>query len=63
METCPIEIYKWNVYCVKQLKPKITEAEKMLEDHDLATSLIQTNIVSGMYARLLKIGNKTGHTD
>lgn len=35
----------------------------MLEDHDLATSLIQTNIVSGMYARLLKIGNKTGHTD
>ncbi len=47
----------------KQLKAKITEAEKMLEDHDLATSLIQTNIVSGMYARLLKIGNKTGHTD
>ena len=43
----------------KQLKAKITEAEKMLEDHDLATSLIQTNIVSGMYARLLKIGNKT----
>lgn len=47
----------------KQLKAKITEAEKMLEDHDLATSLNQTNIVSGMYARLLKIGNKTGHTD
>lgn len=47
----------------KQLKAKITETEKMLEDHDLATSLIQTNIVSGMYARLLKIGNKTGHTD
>ena len=47
----------------KQLKAKITEAEKMLEDHDLATSLIQTKIVTGMYARLLKIGNKTGHTD
>lgn len=47
----------------KELKIKITEAEKMLEEHDLATSLIQTNIATGMYAKLLKIGNKTGHTD
>ena len=45
------------------LKQKIEKAESMLEYQDLATSFVEAHVLTGMYARLMKLGSKTGHMD
>lgn len=47
----------------QQLKNKISEVEDMLETQDLSTALVSKQVLTGLAARLLKIGNKTGHID
>ncbi len=47
----------------KELMNKITKVQMSLAEKDLATSLVEMGVFNGMYARLVKIGNKTGHMD
>ena len=47
----------------KELMDKITKVQMSLAEKDLATSLVEMGVFNGMYARLVKIGNKTGHMD
>lgn len=37
--------------------------QQSLDEKDLAAALVDQQIFSGMYARLVKIGSKTGHMD
>lgn len=46
-----------------KLRQRIEQAESMLSEHDLATAFIESQVLTGMYARLLKLSNKTGHID
>ena len=45
------------------LKTKIDEVEEILDTEDLSTALVSRQVLTGLSARLLKIGNKTGHID
>lgn len=47
----------------KELLQRITKVEDMIESNDIATSLVQAKVLTGVYARLIKIGYKTGSTD
>ena len=46
-----------------ELLQRIEKAKIALAQHDLATSLVENKVITGMHARLLKLGNKTGHID
>lgn len=46
-----------------ELLKKISQAKELLTQHDLAYSLVESQVLTGMQARLLKIGNKTGNID
>jgi Type II secretory pathway, component PulF len=47
----------------KELKEKLEKVQQSLDEKDLAAALVDQQIFSGMYARLVKIGSKTGHMD
>ncbi|MEG0365266.1 MAG: type II secretion system F family protein [Coprobacillus sp.] len=47
----------------KDLKNKIDQAQEMLGTTDIASSLCDAKVLTGMYARLIKIGYKTGGMD
>lgn len=47
----------------KELKEKLEKVQQDLNEKDLATALVEQQVFSGMYARLIRIGNKTGHMD
>lgn len=47
----------------KDLTDKITKAQDMMNSTDVASSLCDANVLTGMYARLIKIGYKTGGMD
>lgn len=47
----------------QDLKAKLNSVQASLTEKDLATSLVEHQVFSGMYARLVKIGHKTGHMD
>ena len=46
-----------------ELKQRIEKAENMLIETDLANAFVASGVLTGMYARLLKLGNQTGHID
>ena len=46
-----------------ELSKQLEQAKASLAEHDLATSLVENKVITGMHARLLKLGNKTGHID
>lgn len=46
-----------------ELSKQLEQAKVSLTEHDLATSLVENKVITGMHARLLKLGNKTGHID
>ena len=45
------------------LKKRIDQAESMLDQTDLVNALVKSQVLTGMYARLLKLGHQTGHVD
>ena len=47
----------------KNLLKKIEHAQELMETTDMASSLCESQILTGMYAKLVKIGNKTGSID
>lgn len=47
----------------QELKQKIEKVENELESQDLTTALVNHQILTGISARLIKIGDKTGHID
>lgn len=47
----------------KELKKKIEHAKELMAEHDLSNSLVEAHVLTGMYARLIKLGSHTGNTD
>ncbi len=47
----------------QDLKATLSSVQDALIEKDLATSLVDHHVFNGMYARLVKIGHKTGHMD
>lgn len=47
----------------KDLKNRIIQAQEMLSSKDIATCLCEAQVLTGIYARLIKIGYKTGGMD
>lgn len=47
----------------KPLIKQIEQAQALLQDNDIATSLCESHILTGLYARLAKVGYKTGEID
>lgn len=47
----------------KGLLQKIEKAQTLLATNDIATSLCKSHILTGLYARLVKVGYKTGDID
>lgn len=46
-----------------ELSQRLKEVKASLTDQDLSTALVDKKIITGMHAKLLKLGNKTGHID
>lgn len=47
----------------QQLNQNIQQAKQYMNEYDLSTSLVKANVLSGMSAKLIKIGEKTGSMD
>ena len=45
------------------LKKHIDQAENMLKQTDIVDAFVSSHVLTGMYARLLKLGYHTGHMD
>lgn len=46
-----------------ELLRRLKQVEDCIETSDIATSLVQTKVLTGVYARLIKIGYRTGGID
>lgn len=47
----------------RELKKRIEHARELMIEHDLSNSLVEAHVLTGMYARLIKLGSHTGNTD
>lgn len=47
----------------QELKKKIETVQQIMQEKDFSTALIEANVLTGMYARLIKLGYKTGGMD
>lgn len=47
----------------KILKSRIENAEKIMKEKDISAGLTEAHVLTGMYARLIKLGYKTGGMD
>lgn len=46
-----------------RLQQRVHDAEELMQEKDLADALVDAKVLTGMNARLIKLGNKTGHID
>lgn len=47
----------------KELKERIKHAKELMAEKDLANSLVDARVLTGMYARLIKLSGRTGDVD
>lgn len=47
----------------KELKGRIKHAKELMAEKDLANSLVDARVLTGMYARLIKLSGRTGDVD
>jgi len=47
----------------KELKKRIEHAKELMIENDLANSLVEAQVLTGMYARLIKLSSHTGDVD
>lgn len=47
----------------QELKKRVDKAKVIMQDKDFSTALVESQVLTGMYARLIKLGYKTGGMD